>query len=195
MLVILSGVSGAGKDTIKKILVKRSRKIVTLPSFTDREKRTGEIDGGNYFFITTEQFKKMIDDGELYEYNIHHNHYYGTSKKLLDQRIAQGKTIVKDIEVNGTENLVKILKDDVKVVTIFLKVPKEELRRRLKNRVDRPSDEEIELRLSRFEYEESKLGMYDYVIKNDDIEKTVKIVMSIITNEYKLQQELETKNK
>ena len=68
--------SGAGKDTIIKILVKRSRKIVTLPSFTDREKRTGEIDGGNYFFITTEQFKKMIDDGELYEYNIHHNHYY-----------------------------------------------------------------------------------------------------------------------
>ena len=185
MLVILSGVSGAGKDTIKKKLLKRNSQIVTLPSFTDREIRKGEVDGGNYHFVTTEEFKRMIKDKELYEYNIHHNHYYGTSRKLLNQRIEQGNIIVKDIDVNGTENLVKLLDKDVKVVTIFLKVPKEELRRRLEHRVDKPSAQEIELRLSRFEYEESKIGTYDYVIQNDNVEKTTRIIMAIIRNEYK----------
>lgn len=61
----------------------------------------------------------MIDNGELYEYDVHHNHYYGTSKKLMNEKIKSGKIIVKDIDVNGTEELVKILKNDVKVITIF----------------------------------------------------------------------------
>ena len=66
----------------------------------------------------------------MYEYSVHHEHYYGTSKKLLNDKINNGKIIVKDIEVNGVENLLKILKDDVKIVTIFLRVPKFELQRR-----------------------------------------------------------------
>ena len=186
MLVILSGVSGAGKDTIKKELIKRRKNIVTLPSFTDRPKRNGDVEGKTYNFVTTEEFEKMIENNELYEYNVHHNHFYGTSKKALNDIIDDGNIIVKDIDVNGTENLKKILKDDVKVVTIFLRVPKEELRRRLQNRIDKPSAKEITLRLNRFDYEESKIGIYDYVIKNDDLEKTVQIIMTIIDNEYNL---------
>ena len=69
----------------------------------------------------------MIDNGELYEYDVHHNHYYGTSKKLMNEKIKSGKIIVKDIDVNGTEELVKILKNDVKVITIFLRVPMDEM--------------------------------------------------------------------
>ena len=138
-----------------------------------------------YNFVTTEEFKKMIENKELYEYNVHHNHFYGTSKKILNEKINSGKIIVKDIEVNGTENLVKILKEDVKVVTIFLKVEKEELRKRLEHRIDKPNEEEIKLRLDRFDYEESKIGMYDYVIKNDNIEKTYQIVRTIIEYESK----------
>lgn len=72
------------------------------------------------------------------------------------------------------------------MVTIFLRVPKEELRRRLKHRVEKASIKEIELRLNRFDYEESKIGIYDYVIKNDDLEKTVQIIMAIIKNEYEV---------
>ena len=128
----------------------------------------------------------MIKAGELYEYSVHHEHYYGTSKKLLNEKINNGKIIVKDIEVNGVENLLKILKDDVKIVTIFLRVPKYELQRRLENRIDKPSLKEIQLRLNRFDYEESKIGMYDYIIKNNDLEKTVNIIMTIINNEYNL---------
>lgn len=186
MLVILSGVSGAGKDTIKKELIKRKENIVTLASFTDRPQRDGDVPGETYNFVTTEEFEKMIEENDLYEYNVHHNHFYGTSKKTMNDKIAEGNIIVKDIDVNGTENLIKLLKDDVKVVTIFLRVPKEELKRRLQNRIDKPSAKEITLRLNRFDYEESRIDLYDYVIKNDDLEKTVQIIMTIIENEYKM---------
>ena len=129
----------------------------------------------------------MIHDDELYEYDVHHNNYYGTSRKFLNEKMASGKIIVKDIDVNGTEHLLELLKNDMKIVTIFLRVPREELKRRLKARVDRPSPEEIMLRLNRFDYEESKIGLYDYVIKNNDLEKTVQIIMTIIQNEANLE--------
>lgn len=190
MLVILSGVSGAGKDTIKKELIKREENIVTIPSITDRPIRDGEVEGGTYHFVSTEEFEKMIENNELYEYNVHHNHYYGTSKKIFNEKVKEGKIIVKDIDVNGTENLVKLLEKDMKVVTIFLRVPKEELQRRLENRIDKPSPKEIKLRLNRFDYEESRINLYDYVLKNDNLEKTVQIISTIIKNEYELNNSL-----
>ena len=186
MLVLLSGVSGAGKDTIKKELIARMDNVESLPSFTDRAPRENDIPGKTYNFVSTEEFEAMIARGELYEYSAHHNHYYGTSRKLLNEKMQNGKIIVKDIEVNGVENLVKLLGNDTKIVTIFLKVPKEELRRRLENRIDKPSPKDIELRLNRLQYEESKIGIYDYVIKNNNLEKTVNIIMEIIRNEYNM---------
>lgn len=189
MLVLLSGVSGAGKDTIKKELIKRMDNVTSMPSYTDRKPRPDEEDGKIYNFITTEEFENKIKENEFYEYSVHHEHYYGTSKKILNEKIKSGKIIVKDIEVNGTENLLKLLKDDMDIVTIFLRVPKDELRRRLENRIEKASIKEIELRLNRFDYEESKIGIYDYVLKNNDLEKTVQIIMTIIQNEYKVRKE------
>ncbi len=186
MLVILSGVSGAGKDTIKKELIKREENIITIPSYTDRPMRPGDVEGGTYHFVSTEEFEEMIKNNELYEYNVHHDHYYGTSKRIFNEKVKEGKIIVKDIDVNGTEHLADLLKDDMKVVTIFLRVPKEELERRLKNRIDKPSIKEIKLRLNRFDYEESRINLYDYVLKNDNLEKTVQIINTIIKNEYEM---------
>ena len=183
MLVILSGVAGAGKDTIKKELIKRMENVESLPSFTSRPMHPGDVPGETYNFVSKEEFEKMIEDGEFYEYDVHHNHYYGTSKKLLNNKIKEGKIIVKDIDVNGTEHLKDLLKADTKVITIFLKVSKEELERRLTQRVDKPSPAEIRLRLSRFEYEESRINLYDYVLKNENLENTLKIIMTIIKNE------------
>ena len=187
MLVILSGVSGAGKDTVKKEVMRRVENLDSLPSYTSRLPRNGEEEGNQYHFITKEMFEDKIKNNEFYEYDVHHENYYGTSRKLLNKKIESGKIIIKDIEVNGTENLVKILKNDTKVVTIFLKVDKEELEKRLINRGDNLSKEEMELRLSRLEYEESKIPLYDYVLKNDDLEKTVQIIMTIIENEKRLE--------
>ena len=186
MLVLLSGVSGAGKDTIKKELISRLENVESLPSYTDRPPRENDVPGVTYNFVTAEEFEQMIKNGELYEYSVHHEHYYGTSKKLMNEKIKNGKIIVKDIEVNGVENLLKILGDEIKIVTIFLKVPKEVLAKRLEKRIDKPSIKDIQLRLNRLEYEESKIGMYDYVIKNNNLEKTVNIIMEIIKNEYNL---------
>ena len=186
MLVILSGVAGAGKDTVKQELIKRMDKVTSIPSITDRPQRPGDISGETYCFVSKKEFEDMIRNNELYEYDIHHNHYYGTSKRILDNEIKKGNIIVKDIDVNGTENLLKIFKDKIKIVTIFLKVPKDELQKRLKERIDKPSVDEIILRLNRFDHEESKMNCYDYVIKNNDLEKTVQIVMTIIKNEYEM---------
>ena len=168
MLVILSGVAGSGKDTIKREIIKRMSNVSTIPSLTTRAPREGDVPGETYIFVTKEEFEEKIRNDEIYEYDIHHNNYYGTSKKILGEKAKEG-IIIKDIDVNGTENLKKAL--DCKIVTIFLRVPKDELRRRLENRVDKPSEEEIVLRLNRFDYEESKIGLYDYVLKNDNLEK------------------------
>lgn len=183
MLIILSGVAGAGKDTVKKEIMKLNKMVETLPSFTDRPVRATDEVGVTYNFVTTEQFEEMIKNGELYEYSKHHNHYYGTSRKLLNEKIKNNKIIIKDIDVNGTEQLVELLKNDIKVVTIFLRVPKEELRNRLYQREEYPNEDEINLRLERFDYEESKISAYDYVLKNTDLQKTVKIIMNIIEAE------------
>lgn len=184
MLVILSGVSGAGKDTVKKELMNKMEDVITLPSYTSREPRDGEQEGVEYHFISKDEFKDRIENNEFYEYDVHHENYYGTSRRLMNEKIESGKIIIKDIEVNGTENLINILKNEIKLITIFLKVDEQELRSRLEKRGE--SKESIDLRLSRLEYEESKIGLYDYVIKNDDLEKTVQIIMTIIENEYKL---------
>lgn len=187
MLVILSGVSGAGKDTIKKELMNRMEDVVSLPSYTSRKPRDWEEEGVQYHFITKEEFEEKIENNEFYEYDLHHENYYGTSRKLMNEKIESGKIIVKDIEVNGTENLIKLLKDETKLVSIFLKVDEEELRHRLEQREDCLTEEEIRLRLGRLKYEESKINLYDYVIKNDDFEKTLQIIMTIIENEARLQ--------
>lgn len=180
MLVILSGVAGAGKDTVKREVVRRLEYVETFPTVTSRPMRPGDIPGVTYIFVTEEKFKEMIANNELYEYDIHHNNYYGVAKKPLQEKVAGGKVAIRDVDVNGTENLVKQLSGNIKIITIFLRVPKEELRRRLESRVDKPRQEEIELRLSRFEYEESKIGQYDYVIDNTNQEETIKKVMKII---------------
>ena len=184
MLVILSGVSGAGKDTIKKELINRMENVESMASFTSREPREGEIPGKTYNYVSKAEFEEMIKNGEFYEYDIHHNNYYGTSRKLLNEKMKSGKIIVKDIDVNGTEHLIDLLGKDTKIVTIFLRVPKEELKRRIEQREENVSPQDVILRLNRFDYEESKISLYDYVLKNNNLEKTVQIIMTIIKNEY-----------
>lgn len=127
MLVLLSGVSGAGKDTIKREINKKKYKYYIFTILYRQRTREGEVNGEIYNFISTQEFEELIKNGDLYEYDVHHDHYYGTSKHLLNERLQSGKIIVKDIDVNGTENLVKLLGKDTRIVTIFLRVPKEEL--------------------------------------------------------------------
>mgnify|MGYP005974235417 CR=1 FL=1 len=100
MLVLLSGVSGAGKDTVKQELIKRNKNVESLPSYTDRAPRNNDIPGVTYNFVTTQEFERMIEQGELYEYSKHHEHYYGTSKKLLNEKINKE---LKDLEMKNAK--------------------------------------------------------------------------------------------
>ena len=144
MLILISGVSGAGKDTVKKELMKLDSTLVDVPSYTTRNMREGEVNGVNYHFVSKEQFEELINNNALYEYNFYNNNYYGTSKELIRREMDNGNVPIIDIDVNGAENLTNILREDTKVITIFLRVPKDALYKRLKNRTEKLSDEDIE---------------------------------------------------
>ena len=182
MLILLAGVSGSGKDTIKNAIINNVEGVVSIPSYTTRAMREGDVAGVTYNFVSNEEFEKMIEDGELYEYDFHHDKYYGTSKKLLNEKLEQGLSVIKDIDVNGIENLKKIFAEDgnIKVISIFLTVPLDILRERIKGRNPEMTDEELDLRLSRAEYEESKIPEFDYVVENIELEKAINEVKKII---------------
>lgn len=176
MLVIFSGGSGVGKNTVISELLKKQEYIL-MPTCTTRQKRQGESQGNPYVFLTTEQFEKKISDGEFYEYENVHGNYYGTNRKILNEALLTGKTLLKDIDVKGTHNLVNMIGNDVKLLTLFLKVDSVEV---LKQRLITRGETEIEKRLSRYEFEQTFQNEYDYVINNYSLETTVCLVEKLI---------------
>ncbi|MBR3716224.1 MAG: hypothetical protein IKM18_09975 [Clostridia bacterium] len=177
MLVIFSGCSGVGKNTIINDLLSKSDEYKLLPTYTTRDKRPGEKDGAPYFFINDEQFLEKIAKGDFYEHEIVHNHYYGTSRQLLSDGIASGKTLMKDIDVNGALNLSEILKNDVKIITLFLYVESADI---LIERLTGRGEKDIALRLERYNHEMSKQKLYSYLINNNSLENTSKLVDELV---------------
>ena len=178
MIIIFSGPSGVGKNTVINKLLENTDRFDILPTLTTRDKRENEKEGNPYFFVSREEFEKRIENNEFYEYEKVHNNYYGTSKLVTAQRLKTNKILLKDIDVLGTLNLKKTLGQDTELVTIFLTVEKTVLNQRLINRGE--SSSAIELRLSRFELEEEYKDKYDYVVYNDDLNATLDKVEEII---------------
>ena len=179
MLIVFSGASGAGKNTVIEHLLQTDR-FAIMPTYTTRSPRPNETEGHPYSFITGEQFEKKIAEGELYEYQFVHSNYYGSSRVLLANALKTGKTLLKDIDVLGTQNLVNAIAKDIKVVTIFLKIGSKKI---LRDRLTDRGETEIKLRLERYEMEQRHAVNYDYVIANDDLDKTLAIVNAIIDAE------------
>lgn len=179
MLVIFSGGSGVGKNTVIAEFLKDD-KYSLMPTYTTREKRPGERDGYPYYFIDEKTFKQKIESGELYEHQIVHGNYYGTSRKLLAEKKASGKILLKDIDVLGTQNLEKSVGNEIKIVTLFLKVNSKEV---LVERLTERKEKEIEKRLLRYDLEMSYKDKYDYIINNEELSKTRDIVKFIINAE------------
>lgn len=178
MLVIFSGGSGVGKNTVIKELIKDGG-YALLPTYTTRDKRPGESEGDPYCFITEEQFKGKIESGELYEYENVHGHYYGTSRKLLKEKLALNKTLLKDIDVLGTQSLTDKI-DDVKIVTLFLKVRSKDI---LVERLMERKEKEIDKRLLRYDFEMSFKNRYDYIIDNVELQETKDLAEKIVAAE------------
>ncbi|TYQ16607.1 UNVERIFIED_CONTAM: guanylate kinase [Acetivibrio alkalicellulosi] len=179
MLVILSGSSGVGKNTVINRILEENPNMELMPTITTREMRPGEEPGKPYTFISKEEFEEMIENNQLIEYQIVHGFYYGTPKKIVEEKLKKRKILIKDIDVDGTQVLVKSLDN---VITIFLKpVSKEQLIERLISR----GEQRIEARLARYDYEEKMSEKYKYIIVNDKIEDTIEKMKKIIDDEYK----------
>ena len=177
MFIILSGSSGVGKNTVIKEMQKNNEHLVMMPTFTTREKREGEIEGKPYYYISKNEFQDKIKNEEFIEHEFIHNNFYGSSYIVFDEYIKRGDIIIKDIGVEGAQNLSLKLKQKTPILKIFLTVKhKSELKRRLKGR----GEKQIKLRLSRFGYEQKQINKFDYVVFNADLTETSNLINSLM---------------
>lgn len=179
MLFVVSAPSGSGKTTIVKEILKNNKDIIFSVSATTREKRPGEVEGKDYFFLTMEEFKEKIERNEFVEYErIFDGNYYGTLKEFVDKHLKEDKDILFDLDVFGAISVKKHYPENS--VLIFIKPPgKEEVRERLLNRKTE-SLEQIERRLSRFDIEMAKMKEFNYIILNNNIDSAVKRLQKIL---------------
>jgi len=183
MLIVISGPSGSGKGTIIKEVIKKISDLIYSVSYTTRPKREGEIEGKDYFFISEDEFEKLIDEDFFIEWAKVYDYYYGTSKEFVIENLRDGKDVILEIEIQGAKKIREIY-DKKNAVFIFIAPPDfKELERRIMNRKRGETEEEIKKRMdfAKKEIEESK--NYDYIIINDNINKAVKKIINIINKE------------
>ncbi len=178
-MFIFSAPSGGGKSSVIKRLLKEIDNIELSVSVTTRDKREGEIDGKDYYFVSIDEFKKMIDDNALYEYvDSDFGPKYGTPKKKIDELLCAGKDVILDLDYPGVQQLRKLAGDRVKAIS-FIPPSVRILRERLVNR-GTDAMEVIERRMSMAEKRIKECEFYDYVVVNDDIDEAVEQTKSII---------------
>lgn len=175
-LVVVSGPSGVGKGTIVKTLVSRRADVVESVSCTTRAPREGEVHGREYYFLTKEDFLRRVQEDDFLEYDEHFGNFYGTPKSFVREKLKE-KSVILEIDVVGGLNAKKAFPDCYLVMIVPPSV--EELKRRLISR-NSETEEEIENRLSRLEYELSQKDKYDFVIVNDEIETAIQELEQII---------------
>ena len=179
-LVVLSGPSGVGKSTVIAELMGQRDNLYFSVSSTTRAPRVGEADGVNYNFVTRPEFERMIAAGELLEYTEYVGNYYGTSLKVIEDKLASGVDVLLDIEVQGAANVRKRCPD---AVLIFIIPPTfEELSRRLHKR-NTDGEETIESRLRQAKEEYRHIPEYDYLVVNDKVSDAVREIESIFVAE------------
>jgi|TARA_X000001036_G_scaffold102521_1_gene95764 guanylate kinase len=176
-LIIITGPSGVGKGTVVKELLDRNKDIWLSISATTRNPRVGEKDGLNYYFISEERFKDMIDKKEFLEWAQFAGNYYGTPLSTVNEKIEKGFIVLLEIEVEGAKQIKEKFPESL---SIFLLPPsKEELEKRIRNR-GTEKEEAIDRRLSRANYEIASSDQFDFVLTNHDVDETVKEVFKII---------------
>ena len=176
-LIIITGPSGVGKGTVVKELLDKDKDIWLSVSATTRSPRMGEKNGENYYFISDEKFKDMIDKKEFLEWAQFAGNYYGTPLSTVNEKIEMGFIVLLEIEVEGAKQIKEKFPE---ALSIFLLPPsKEELEKRIRNRGTEKEDA-INKRLSRANFEIASSDKFDFVLTNYDVNETVKGVFKII---------------
>lgn len=177
VLVLFSGPSGVGKDTVLEIVLAKDKTLQKSVSLTTRGIRENEVEGKDYYFISVPEFEKMIENNEVLEFARYGKNLYGTPKAPVDKWLSEGKTVILKIEVQGAHNIKKLYPDSV---GIFILPPSmEELENRLRSR---GTEEESDIQ-KRLEIAQNEINMskdYDYLVVNDDLDKASENVLEII---------------
>ena len=177
-LIVISGPSGVGKDTLIQRLCELDPGLQYSISYTTRKPRTGEVDGVSYFFVSRERFEELIAQGFFLEHATYNGNYYGTPADAVERARAAGHEILLKIEVQGAERVRKRATDGL---FIFIAPPsKEELIRRQELRQGADPEEDMEERRKIAETEMKHAVQYDHVVVNDNLERAVGEVLEII---------------
>lgn len=179
-LIIVSAPSGCGKSTIiGHIMDEGTRDLQFSVSATNRAPRPGEVHGVNYYFLSDDEFRTRVANGEFVEFEeVYPGRFYGTLRTEIEERLAQGHNIILDIDVKGGVNVKKQFGD--RAMSIFIEPPSvDELRRRLEGRAT-DSTEVIDQRVGRAEYELTFAPQYDHVVVNDDLDTAIKETKDLI---------------
>lgn len=176
-LFVVSAPSGGGKTSLVRALLERAGNLRVSTSHTTRARRAGEQDGIDYHFIDETRFKAMVAAGEFLEHARVFDHYYGTARAPVGERLAAGEDVILEIDWQGARNIRAAIPS---TISIFILPPSiEELERRLTNRGDKA--ETIVRRMRDAVNEMSHFGEYDYLVINDDFERAATSLVSIIT--------------
>ena len=178
-LIIITGPSGVGKGTIVKELLDKDKNIWLSISATTRNPRKGEKEGENYYFLSEEKFKEMIEKKLFLEWAQFAGNYYGTPISSVKQKISKGLTVMLEIEVEGAKQIKEKFPESL---SIFLLPPnKAELERRIRKR-GTEEEEAIKERLTRANYEIAASNEFDYALINSDVDETTKRIIKLIDN-------------
>ena len=176
-LIVISGPSGAGKDTLVGELLKNNKDIYLSISMTTRDKRNSEVDGKDYYFVSEKEFIKNIEDNNFIEYAKVYDKYYGTPKNEVEKRLSSGIDVVLVIDITGALNIKKIYKD---AIFIFIMPP--DLKTLMERVIKRNRDPKDKM-LKRFK-EDYKLinefNKYNYVVVNDNVSDALKKINAIL---------------
>jgi guanylate kinase len=181
LMLVLSSPSGAGKSTIARQLLEQESNLKLSISVTTRPRRSSEIEGVHYHFISRERFEQMRERDELLEWAEVHGNYYGTPRDPVEEALATGRDVLFDIDIQGTFQLYDAVRQDV--VSIFILPPSiAEMKSRLHRRAE-DTDEVIRRRLKTAVGEMKHWSKYDYVIVNDDLQLAFDGARSILRAE------------
>lgn len=180
LILVISAPSGAGKTTLCKRLLQASSSFISSVSFTTRRPRRNEIEGVDYYFVSQEEFQKMIEKRRFIEWTEVHGRLYGTSANLLDQAVKEEKDVLLEVDVKGGA---EIKKNYPQAVLVFLVPPSwQELEKRLANR-GTEDEEKVARRVKQAKREIEYAPHYDYLIVNDDINRALEDLSAIIQAE------------